>query len=85
MINADEKLLSINQIVAIMRPRFHRETVRQWILFGRKSKVTDALVYLEHKQLGGRLFTSVEAVERFYQRLGGEQVEWLARPRATTK
>lgn len=48
-----------------------RETIRSWADRGVVSKVTGESVALECVQIGDRRFTSVEAHQRFLERLNG--------------
>lgn len=74
MIPTDEPLISIARLAANTKPRVSGETVRQWMMFGRKCKLTDSLVHLEYTQQGGRIYTSMPAYNRFMLRINGEPV-----------
>lgn len=49
--------------------RLHPNTLRRWITIGIKSKKDGARYFLEAKQVGGSLVTSVEAFLRFVAKL----------------
>jgi len=46
-------------------------TIRKWITEGCASKATGETVRLEHVQIGGRIYTSVEAYSRYIAKLSG--------------
>lgn len=54
--------------------RYSYWVLRQWAERGRKSYITGQIVKLEVRQIGGRRYTSVQAVERFNAKLNGEKL-----------
>ena len=55
------------------RPRTHR--LRYWAFHGARSNVADGRVTLEYAYLGSSPVTSVEAFDRFNQRVNGVLIE----------
>ena len=58
-ISLKEKLLSVNEAAKVIPGRPHLSTVWRWISYGVGG------VRLETVQIGGRRYTSFEAIERF--------------------
>lgn len=58
-ISLKEKLLSLNEAAKAIPGRPHISTVRRWISYGVGG------IRLETVQIGGRRYTSIEAIERF--------------------
>lgn len=75
MIPDSEEMISFRSLAANIRPRVDKETVRQWAMFGRKSSITGAMVFLEYTQQGARYYTSMAAYRRFMLRINGQPVE----------
>lgn len=50
----------------------HEQTARKWYKLGRVNRQTGALIYLEAVWIGGRLFTTKQAYQRFVAALNAE-------------
>ena len=51
------------------------KTLRKWITDGCISKKTGERFFLEFRQVGNLIYTSIEAFDRFQRRLNGEKVD----------
>ena len=70
-----ETLITLKEATALFPRRIAVSSIRRWIKDGLRSKVIEGrVVVLEHKQVGGALWTSAESVRRFINRLNGLDV-----------
>ena len=72
----NEKVVSLHEAIKLLpntpaRKKLHISTVFRWIQKGLRSKDA-AIVRLEIVKIGGKTFTSQEAMQRFFDRLSGD-------------
>lgn len=67
-----EKRLTFTQLASLIPSRPHAKTVENWARIGCTNRRSGKKVFLEFVSEGGRVFTSVEAYERFEDQMNEE-------------
>ena len=68
---SSETYIGLTEARRLFPSRPTRNTLLRWIRNGQRSKRTLKRINLEAIQIGGQMFTSHEAIDRFINRLNG--------------